>query len=62
MFRPNRLKERLRRGDQLFGAWAGSGSPTVAEIMAHAGFDFVILDTEHGPGGIDDTIGLLRAV
>ncbi|WP_306770076.1 HpcH/HpaI aldolase/citrate lyase family protein [Mycobacterium sp. KBS0706] len=46
----------------MFGAWVGSGSPTVAEIMAHAGFDFVILDTEHGPGGIDDTIGLLRAV
>lgn len=62
MFRPNRLKDRLRRGDKLFGAWVGSGSPTVAEIMAHAGFDFVILDTEHGPGGIDDTIGLLRAV
>ncbi|MGK9169994.1 4-hydroxy-2-oxo-heptane-1,7-dioate aldolase [Inquilinus limosus] len=62
MFRPNRLKERLRRGDKLFGAWVGSGSPTVAEIMAHAGFDFVILDTEHGPGGIDDTIDLLRAI
>jgi 4-hydroxy-2-oxoheptanedioate aldolase len=62
MFRPNRLKERLRRGDQLFGAWVGSGSPTVAEIMAHAGFDFVILDTEHGPGGIDETINLLRAI
>lgn len=33
-------------------------SPTVMEILGHSGFDFVIIDTEHAPTGISDTITL----
>ena len=61
MYRPNSLKARLAAGDGVFGAWVGSGSPANAEIMAHAGFDFLIIDQEHGSGEIADAVASLRA-
>lgn len=45
------LRARLRAGEQLTGTFIGLGSPTVAEIAAIAGADFVVLDCEHGGGG-----------
>lgn len=44
-----RLKERLSAGATVFGAWLTMTDPAVAEIMAGAGFDYVIIDTEHAP-------------
>lgn len=43
-----RLKDRLARGDTTYGAWLTVPHPMVAEIVAGAGFDWVIIDTEHG--------------
>ena len=45
----NHLKEKISKGKKCLGAWLQSGSPTCAEIFAQAGFDFVIIDMEHGP-------------
>jgi len=53
------LKKRLRAGETTFGAWLTVAHPMVAEIMAGAGFDWVLIDTEHG--GIDQQ-GLLTAL
>lgn len=61
MYRPNPLKQRLRDGGQVVGAWAGLPDPAVIEILALAGFDFVIIDQEHGPGTMGDLGNLLRA-
>ncbi|MBV9202347.1 MAG: 4-hydroxy-2-oxovalerate aldolase [Alphaproteobacteria bacterium] len=61
MFRPNVLKARLAAGESVYGAWVGSGSPTNAEILAHAGFDFLVIDQEHGLASIGDAAAALRA-
>jgi 2-keto-3-deoxy-L-rhamnonate aldolase RhmA len=61
MFRPNRLKERLAAGQKSFGTWLQSGSATFAEIAGAAGFDFFIMDQEHGPGGLETAMEMARA-
>ena len=42
------LKKRWKKGEVTYGAWIGLADPFVAEIMAGAGFDFLLLDAEHG--------------
>lgn len=54
----NRLKEKLAKGEVVLGTFMFTYSPTVMEILGHSGFDFVIVDTEHAPTGINDTITL----
>jgi 4-hydroxy-2-oxoheptanedioate aldolase len=61
MYRPNTLKARLEAGESVYGAWVGSGSPDNAEILGHAGFDFLVVDQEHGSGEMADAVAMLRA-
>ncbi|XP_014520042.1 uncharacterized protein LOC106777051 [Vigna radiata var. radiata] len=56
------LKSRLRNGETLYGLFLLSFSPTLAEIAALAGYDFVVVDMEHGPGGIRDALPCLHAL
>lgn len=42
------LKARLRDREKLFGVFVMIPSPAVVEMCAYAGFDYVILDLEHG--------------
>lgn len=44
------------------GSWLMSASPAVAEAMGHCGFDFLVVDMEHSPLHIANTIELLRAL
>jgi len=44
------------------GAWLWLDSPTAAEIVSRAGFDFVMIDHEHGSGNVLSAIALMRAV
>lgn len=62
MSNDNPLKRKLRAGQACFGAWMLSTSADMAEILAYAGMDFLLLDHEHGQGSIDDAIGQLRAI
>ncbi len=57
----NPLKQRLDRGDNLFGCWIETGSPVVVEILGLQGFDFLVLDLEHGQGDLKDLVDMLRA-
>jgi 2-dehydro-3-deoxyglucarate aldolase len=41
------LKEKLARNALTIGSWITLGHPSIAEIMAAAGFDWLVLDTEH---------------
>lgn len=50
MYRPNSLKERLRKGENVLGCWSFLGNPQVVEILGLAGFDYLLLDQEHGLG------------
>ena len=49
MVRTNTVKEKLAAGEKVFGCFIPLSSPEVVEIIALAGFDFALLDTEHGP-------------
>jgi 2-keto-3-deoxy-L-rhamnonate aldolase RhmA len=46
----------------MFGVWAMSGSPVAAEALGFAGYDFVVLDMEHGPNDVPRILALLQAV
>jgi 4-hydroxy-2-oxoheptanedioate aldolase len=50
MYRPNPLKQRLRNGEHVLGCWTMLGSPQVVEILSFAGFDYLVIDQEHGLG------------
>ena len=44
----NGVKQRLLAGEPALGTVVGMGSPTGAEMIARAGFDFVLVDCQHG--------------
>lgn len=56
------LKERLKKGEQLYGAFSLSLSPVVAEILGWGGYDLVVVDMEHGPGETMAVLPILRAL
>jgi 4-hydroxy-2-oxoheptanedioate aldolase len=56
------LKERVRRGETLFGCFLGLGSPLTAEIMGMAGYDWALIDLEHGAGDEAATLHQLQAL
>ncbi len=45
----NRLKDLLDTGKPAFGIQLRFGSPAIAELVGLAGFDWVLIDTEHAP-------------
>lgn len=47
------LKQRLRANETTFGGWLTVASPVIAEIMGGVGFDWLIIDTEHGGFGVE---------
>ena len=56
----NTLKERLKNGEVVIGPFVNLASGALIEIAAFAGFDFVIIDTEHGPLDIPVAENLCR--
>ncbi|PFG20414.1 aldolase/citrate lyase family protein [Serinibacter salmoneus] len=46
----------------LAGMWVCSGSPLVAEIAAGSGLDWLLLDMEHAPNGLESVLAQLQAV
>jgi len=56
------LKQRLKQGDTLNGCWLSLGSSLTAEIVGRAGFDWVLIDLEHGVGTEKDVLCQLQAL
>ncbi len=56
------IRERVLNRDVLSGIFLNLGSSITAEIAANSGFDWVLLDTEHGAGDHDDLRHQLQAV
>ncbi|WP_143705455.1 HpcH/HpaI aldolase family protein [Pollutimonas subterranea] len=54
------LKEKLDAGKFMLGTWSQSASPEVLEIIGYAGFDYTIIDTEHGYFGLETAENLVR--
>ncbi|MBA7479551.1 5-keto-4-deoxy-D-glucarate aldolase [subsurface metagenome] len=57
----NNLKKALKNGKVVFGPFLKFTDPAVVEIMRFAGFDFVIIDEEHGPISTESAQNMIRA-
>src|SRR5215208_4311539 len=57
----NPVKEKLRAGGAAIGVFIPIPSPDVVEIVALAGFDFALLDAEHGRISPDDAYPMILA-
>jgi len=57
----NNLKEALEEGKNVFGPFMKFTDPAAVEIMGFAGFDFVIIDAEHGPISMQSAQNMIRA-
>jgi 4-hydroxy-2-oxoheptanedioate aldolase len=62
VYRENVLKRRLRAGECVLGCWSMLGSPAAVEILALAGYDFIVIDQEHGAGDPTSLADQLRAL
>jgi 4-hydroxy-2-oxoheptanedioate aldolase len=60
--RPNRTKQLLREGKPAFGTFMALGSTLGAEQLAHTGFDWLVIDQEHGAIDAPLMQGLLQAI
>ncbi|MFC1626541.1 HpcH/HpaI aldolase/citrate lyase family protein [Pseudomonadota bacterium] len=49
MLTSNPVRKKLALGQPVIGTWNTLAAPLVTEVLAHAGFDFQIVDLEHGP-------------
>lgn len=58
----NRFKAGLETGDTQFGIWLSIPNNTIAEMMAGAGFDWLLVDHEHGPFELGDVMSHLQAM
>jgi 2-keto-3-deoxy-L-rhamnonate aldolase RhmA len=58
----NDLHDRLRAGETLYGTFAGLGSPVATELAARAGFDWLLIDLEHGVGTESELLANLHAI
>lgn len=56
------LRQRIHAGETLYGSFLQLGSAVAAELVARAGFDWVIIDLEHGAGTETELLASLLAV
>ncbi len=56
----NSVKEKLQRGEQILGTFLGIYSPHLVEMLGYAGFDFVVIDDEHGAFSSSELENLIR--
>jgi len=59
--RKNLVKEKLLSGDTAYGVFCNLYSPMIVELVGHMGFDFALIDAEHGPAGVESCEHMVRA-
>ena len=61
--RPNRLRELWSEGEPAAIGWMSTADGLIAETMAHAGFDVIVVDMQHGMGiGPDRAVATLQVL
>lgn len=58
----NPFKTALNAGEMQLGCWLGLADPYVAEISAHAGFDWLLLDGEHAPNDLRSLLAQAQVI
>ena len=56
------FKNELRAGHAKLGLFLNSHSPTIAEQLAHSGYDWLLVDTQHGPMGNERLSAMLSGI
>src|SRR5438270_14082011 len=56
------FRQRVRAGEVLLGMFLQLGSPVATEIAAQAGFDWLLVDLEHGAGSEGTLLSELQAM
>ncbi len=57
----NAFKRAIRAGKPQIGLWSSLSSGYTVEVIAGAGFDWILLDTEHSPNDLESVLGQLQA-
>ncbi|MEM7133986.1 MAG: aldolase/citrate lyase family protein [Chloroflexota bacterium] len=60
--RINTVRQKVRDGKPTIGTFMGLGSPNVAELLAHAGFDWLVIETEHNALDVAQVEHMLMAM
>ncbi len=56
------LKTRLQKGEVTIGSWITLGHPSIVEIMAKSGFDWLTIDMEHSAIGMQEAQQLIQVI
>ena len=56
------FKSQLRAGTPKFGLFVNSHSPTVVEQLAHSGYDWLLVDSQHGPMGYETLSTMMAGI
>jgi 4-hydroxy-2-oxoheptanedioate aldolase len=59
---PNSFKQAVAGGQVQVGLWCSLGSNIAAEVIADAGFDWILVDTEHAPNELPMVLSQLQAL
>jgi 2-dehydro-3-deoxyglucarate aldolase len=59
---PNTFRRGVLAGQRLIGCWSSLANPITTEILGLAGFDWLLLDTEHSPNDVLTLIPQLMAL
>ena len=57
----NLFKRAIKEGQSQVGLWISLGSPVVAELVSHSGFDWALIDMEHSPNDYFSVLSQLQA-
>src|SRR4029453_9777954 len=56
------FKKELREGKPKMGLFLNAHSPTIAEQLAHSGYDWLLVDTQHGPMGFEKLSAMISGI
>jgi 2-dehydro-3-deoxyglucarate aldolase len=56
------IKEKFRRNEPSIGTWMSMAHPSIAEILAMAGYDWVVVETEHTAIDVSEVLRLVIAI
>ena len=58
----NRFKHAIQSGQKQIGLWSHLCSNISTEILAHCGYDWLLLDMEHSPNEVGTILSQLQAM
>ena len=60
--RVNESKKKAKAGTPMLGTMCNAASPLIAEWLGHSGYDFIVVDLQHGENNLDNVQMMLQAL